>query len=190
MPMSALEVRDPQRIGPWGGEVALHEVGRPEVRGVGLGGEPILGPGGASDPGLAHEAGHLVPADVVAGPPRRLGQLAASVDRVIVHPESDQQRDEDGVTESTRRGRPGLGVVVGGGGDLEQFADRLDPPSTPTGLTVAVGVDEGDYFVRRRSSSAPKKVAAAWRMSFARRSSLFSLRSVTSSSCSAVVTPG
>jgi len=33
------------------------------------------------------------------------------------------------------------------------------------------------------------KVADAWRMSFARRSSLFSLRSVTNSSCSAVVTP-
>ncbi len=87
------------------------------------------------------------------------------------------------------RWRSGLSVVVGGGGDLQGLADRLDPPSTPTGLDVTVGVDEGDYFVRRRSSSAPKKLAAAWRMSFARRSSLTSLRSVFSSSCSAVVNP-
>jgi hypothetical protein len=64
------------------------------------------------------------------------------------------------------------------------------PPSTPTGLSVAVGVDEGDYFVRRRWSSAPKKVPAAWRMSLARWSSLTSLRSLTSSSCSTIVNPG
>ena len=37
-------------------------------------------------------------------------------------------------------------------------ADRLDPEAVP------VGVDVGDYLLRRRSSSAPKKVAADLRI--------------------------
>jgi hypothetical protein len=52
-----------------------------------------------------------------------------------------------------------------------------------------VGVDEGDYFFCRRSSSAPKKVAAACKMSLERRSSFTSLRSSFSSACSVVVSP-
>ena len=44
-----------------------------------------------------------------------------------------------------------------------------------------MGVDEGDYFFCRRSSSAPKKVAAACKMSLERRNSLTSLRSSLSS---------
>ena len=104
-------------------------------------------------------------------------------------PERHQQRGEEGVTDRPGRERPGLGVVVGGGGDCELRADRLDPPSTPTGHTVAVGVDEGDYLVRRRSSSAPKKLAAACKMSLERRSSFTSLRNSFSSDCSSALSP-
>ena len=53
-----------------------------------------------------------------------------------------------------------------------------------------MGVDEGNYLFCRRSSSAPKKVAAACKMSFARCNSKFSLRSRFSSSRSSVVRPG
>ena len=94
------------------------------------------------------------------------------------------------VTELTRRGRTGLLVVVGGRGDLQLCTDRLDPPATPTGFVVPVGVDEGNYLFCRRSSSAPKKVAAACKMSLARCNSKFSLRSRFSSSRSSVVRPG
>jgi len=138
---------------------------------------------------LPHGAGDLVSAGVDAGSVSRFPELATFVDRVVVDPQRHQQGGQHGITQRPGRRLVSIGVVVGGGGDLENLADRLDPPSTPTGLRIPVGVVVGDYFVRRRSSSAPKKVAAAWRMSFARRSSLFFLRSVTSSSCSAVVTP-
>ena len=93
-----------------------------------------------------HEPGHLVPADVHAGPLGRLPELAAAVDRVVGFHSATSLGPSHGVTHGPGRGRPGLGVVVGGGGDLELLADRLDPPSTPTGLRVPVGVDEGDYF--------------------------------------------
>src|SRR5690606_7057713 len=46
----------------------------------------------------------------------------------------------------------------------QHAADRLDPEAVP------VGVDERHYFFDWRSSSAPKKDAAALRISFARRS--------------------
>ena len=44
----------------------------------------------------------------------------------------------------------GLGGVVGGGGDLQLFADRLDSPLQPTGRFLPVGVDVGNYFVDQR----------------------------------------
>ena len=158
------EVRHPQGIGARCGEVALDEVGSPNVGGVGLGGEVLLRPRGSAYAQGTHETGHLVPAGVVAGPMGRLGELAAPIDRVVLLPEPFELGSEGGVADGPGRRWPGLGVVVGGGGDLQLRTDRLDSPLTPTGLAVAVGVDEGNYFVRRRSSSAPKKLAAAWRM--------------------------
>ena len=62
-------------------------------------------------------------------------------------------------------------------------ADRLDPEPVP------VGIDEGDHLVGRRSSSAPKKAAADFRISLARRSSRFSRSSVFSRSPSSLVSP-
>ena len=50
----------------------------------------------------------------------------------------------------------------------EHSADRLDPEP------VTVFVDERDYLFDWRSSSAPKKADAAFKISFARRSSWFS----------------
>src|SRR5918995_5910857 len=63
--------------------------------------------------------------------------------------------------------------VVGGRGDVQHLADRLDPEPPP------VPVDVGDHFLRGRSSSAPKKAAAVFKISLARRSSLFSRSSST-----------
>ncbi len=53
-----------------------------------------------------------------------------------------------------------LGRVVGGRGDRQLLADRLDPE------TLLVSVDVGDHLRVRRSSSAPKKAAALFRISF------------------------
>ena len=125
----------------------------------------------------------------MAGAPCRLGQLAPPVGRVVAFPEDLEGGTQLGVTDGPGRRGPGLGVVVGGGGDLQGLADRLDPPSTPIGHVVPMGVDEGNYFFARRSSSA-QKVAAAWRMSLERRSSKFSLRRRLGSACSSLVSPG
>jgi hypothetical protein len=58
-------------------------------------------------------------------------------------------RAQLGVAHRPRRRRPCLGLVVGGGGDLQHTADRLELPSQPTGLPAPVGVDESDHFFRR-----------------------------------------
>src|ERR1019366_4019615 len=101
---------------------------------------------------------------------------------LLVHP--DDRHLQHRVVERALGGWTGLGGVVGGRGELQYIADRLDPEPGP------VLLDEGDYFVRRRSSSAPKKVAAAWRISLARLSSLISRSSSVIWACSAEVTPG
>jgi hypothetical protein len=71
-----------------------------------------------------------------------------------------------------RTGRRG---PVGGGGDLEHFGDRLDPPSQPTGLAGPVGVDElhdrGDP--RRSAASLPLRATVL----FGRTSRIESSRS-------------
>src|SRR3954453_13996939 len=66
----------------------------------------------------------------------------------------------------------------------EHPADRLDPEPVP------VGVDERHYFLDWRSSSAPKKADAAFKISFARRSSRFSRSSSRIRARSSVVSPG
>src|SRR4029453_14655646 len=75
--------------------------------------------------------------------------------------------------------------VVGGRGDRQHLADRLDPVATP------VIVDEGDHVLDRRSSSAGAKYAEALRrISLAWRSSRTSRSSALIRSRSALVGPG
>jgi hypothetical protein len=53
----------------------------------------------------------------------------------------------------------------------QHLADGLDPEPPAIDHVVAVDVDEREYLLSWRSSSAPKKVAARRRISLARRSS-------------------
>ena len=142
-----------------------------------MGGEALLRARRASDALAFHESLHLVATTVEPATLCRLRELASSVDGVVLLEDRLDLGTEFVVTELTRRGRTGLRVVVGGRGDLQLCADRLDPPATPTGFVVPVGVDEGNYLFCRRSSSAPKKVAAACKMSLARCNSRTSFRS-------------
>src|SRR5262249_47210677 len=80
--------------------------------------------------------------------------------------------------------QPRTCLVVGGGGDLQDLAYRLDPELPP------VLVDVADHLARRPSSSAAKKADALFRISFARRSSRFSFSSSAIRRRSSVVTPG
>src|SRR5690606_33914626 len=83
----------------------------------------------------------------------------------------------------------GLCGVVGGWGDAKGLGDRLDSPPQPCAAPVLVLVDEPDHFFDRRSSSAPKKDAAAFKMSLARRSSAFSRFNRFNSANSSLVGP-
>src|SRR5205814_9946078 len=74
--------------------------------------------------------------------------------------------------------------VVGGGGNRQLPADRLDSP------TLLVGGDEAHDFGSRGSSSRAKKAEAAFRISLARRSSRFSRSRLRIRSCSVLVMPG
>src|SRR5262249_3727941 len=80
--------------------------------------------------------------------------------------------------------QPRTCLVVGGGGDLQDLAYRLDSELPP------VLVDVVDHLARRPSSSAAKKADALFRISFARRSSRFSLSSSVIRRRSSEVTPG
>ena len=147
------EVGHPGSVWAGGGEVPAHQVRGPHRRRVRLGCEALLGSGGADDALLGHEPGDLVTTDVEPCAAGRLGQFASAIDGVVLLPQGLERRCQFGVTQGPGRRRPALGVVVGGGGDLQHSADRLDPPSTPTGRKVPVGVDEGDYLFGRPSSS-------------------------------------
>src|SRR5690606_19900393 len=79
----------------------------------------------------------------------------------------------------------GLVLVVRRRSDRQLLADRLDS------VLPAVLVDEAHHHFARRSSSAWAKYADAFfRISFARRSSLFSRSSSLSRCRSSVVSPG
>jgi hypothetical protein len=96
---------------------------------------------------------------------------------------------EQRVGDRPRRGRPGLGGVVGGRSDLgaglgEDPADRLDS------VLLLVLVDVVDQRVEGRSSSAAKKAEALFKIAFARRSSRTSRSSSLIRARSSVVVPG
>src|SRR6476619_5691851 len=147
---------------------------------------------------LAHDPLHRTASDVVA--------LAAWPDPQLARPEGlyeladlrvfpccRDDLDQLGVTElPTCRGL-GDPLVVGRRADRhtvlrEHSTHGLDTPAqacpTPGAahLTVLVFGDEPDHRLPGRSSSAPKKIAAAFKISLARRSSAISLRSALFSS--------
>src|SRR5690606_31986427 len=137
---------------------------------------------------LAHE-----PLDGAAGDPdavlvELVPDLVGAVHRQVLFEDPSDLRHQLGVAQRSLRGLALLGNVVGVRGDpaavlTQHPADRLDPEA------VAMVVDERDQRLDWRSSSAPKKADAALRISFARRSSLFSRSSCLIRSRSSVVTP-
>jgi len=158
------QIRDPQLVRSGCGERALDQI-RVTRRGrVGFGGADSFAAPYAFDASGTHQPGHLISPDVMAGSAGCFPQLARPVDAVVVLPELAQRRPKLGVTLGSCRRSPGLGVVVGARGHrhpcgVQDGADGLDPE------LGAVGVDEVDYFLCWRSSSAPKKLAARFRIS-------------------------
>ena len=91
------QIGDPQPVRPFGGEGPLDKIGGPCRFGIGPGGAHRLCPLDASDPELAHQAGHLVAADVVPGASGGDPQLTRPVHRVVGLPQHQQQRHQLGV---------------------------------------------------------------------------------------------
>ncbi len=111
-----------------------------------MGGEALLGARGALNTLLFHESRHLVATALQVLAPRGLGELAPTVNGVVLLPEVLQNRSELLVAQLALRRWTRFVLVVSAGGDVQLFTNRLDPPSTPTGFKVPVGVDERDYF--------------------------------------------
>lgn len=92
------QIGDPELVGRGRAEFALDQIGVPLGAEVGSGGlDPFAAPC-TFDTGAAHQPGHLIPADVVAGPTRRLPQLADPIDAIVLLPQRHQCRTQDGIT--------------------------------------------------------------------------------------------
>ena len=101
--------------------------------------------------------------------PVQLGpDLVGPVDVKVLRPDPPDLDLQLLVPDPPGTDRALLGGVVGGGSELQRGADRLDSPSTLSGIDVA------DYFFVRPSSSVAKKIEASFNISLARLSSLTS----------------
>ena len=129
----------------------MHQVARTFAHGGGLRGAHLLGPRDTAQAELIHEAPDVVTADVDVLAAQLVPHLPDPVDIEVrlVHP-LDLGLHPRILQRSLRRW-PGLGRVVGGWGDRQGLADRLDPEDG------AVLVDEPRHRLEGRSSSAAKK---------------------------------
>jgi hypothetical protein len=160
------EVRDPQPIGPLGAEVALHEIGRTVGSGIGRGGAPRLAAAlGALDGVGAHQALDPVTPDPFAGPVKRLPHSPIAVGVVVRRVQLADDAEQPLVLHGPNAAPPDSTLVVSGRRHVQDPADRLDAEA------AAVLIDERAHFGRSASSSVAKNTDAAFRISFARRSS-------------------
>src|SRR4029453_18356901 len=141
-------------------------------------------------PAPAHQPLPRAPSHRRALPLQLMPDLAGAVHPVVGGVDAADVGQQRLVADLPRPGRPGPGRVLPARGDLaavrsQHAADRLNP--TKAGLIL---VDEPHERVCGRSSSAAKKADAAFKISFARRSSAFSRLSRFSSADSSLVTPG
>src|SRR5699024_9255345 len=123
-----------------------------------------------------------------------LPQLPGAVDAVVGLPQLTQPGRQLAITHRPGRGLAGPGGVVGARSDLHAClaqggADRLDSELSALHDVGTVVVDEGHDHLYWRSSSAPKKDAARFKISFARRSSRTSRSRAFTRSDSSVLTP-
>ena len=128
-------------------------------------------------PFAAHQPLDPAAADLLAGPQRAPSTSAGSRRRSSWRACSSRIRPSSR-SSSTPAGRaPAAGaLVVGGRRHAQGPADRLDPEA------LAMLVDERAHFGRCGSSSPAKNTDAAFKISFARRSSKISRRSFRISS--------
>jgi hypothetical protein len=186
------EVGDPAAVGGRRDEVAVQRVRCPLDAAVRDRGDDLLPADGTGDAQLAHQAFDGAPGHEVTLAVQLTPDLPGPVDTVVDLEDLLDERLQLRITDGAgRRGLEALVVgVVGGRGDLavvlgEHAADRLD-----TAEEGPVLVDERYERVCGRSSSAAKKLAAAFKMSLARFSSAISFFIALICADSSVVVPG
>src|SRR5204863_6138743 len=135
----------------------------------------------ADDPVRAHQALHPAARRLLAGTLERLPHPPVAVGVVVRGVQLADPREQPLVLDRARRAAAARPPVVGGRRHVQGLADRLDPE------VLALLVDERAHLGRSGSSSFAKNTLAAFKISFARRSSKFSRRSLRTSSRSALV---
>jgi hypothetical protein len=134
------EVRHPQLGRPGRREVPLHQVRGSGGGRIRRGGPPGLATADALKAQLTHQpfhgaAGHRDPLPVQLPP-----DLPGAVDPEVLGMHPGDLDLQLGIAGRTRRGGSAAGGVVGGRGDRQHLADRLDPEP------VLVTVDVGDHL--------------------------------------------
>src|SRR5207248_1976089 len=182
------EIRHPQPVRRTGSELSVHQVHGPHpvlVTDCGAHGLATHRPGQAQP---AHQPFHPAPTHrdtlAVQLAPDFVGTIHPVI--LVVHP--PDLFHQFLIAHRPRRWRARPGSVIGGRGDLDpelgqHGTDRLDPEP------VLVFRDERYERGSRGSSSLAKKADAAFKISFARRSSAFSRRSRFTSSDSSLDVP-
>src|SRR5829696_8684898 len=138
---------------------------------------PLPAPGGRG----AHQPLDAAAADLLAGAPQRAPHPPGAVGEVVARVDPPDQLEQPLVLDRTSRALAATTLVVGGRRHVQGLADRLDPEAP------ALFVDERAHLGRWGSSSLAKNTLAAFKISFARRSSKFSRRSFRISSRSSLV---
>ena len=166
------EVRDPQLVRAQPCEVAVNEVGRSGLPRLRIDRTLASAANHASDPQLPHETFDRAAGDVVPVAAQPKPQLARAEDLALLLPRGQDDRLPPLIRHRPRRLAAPSGGVVRRWGDLHAMlgqhrADRLDTPSQPAVGALPVLVDEDDYLLCGRSSSAAKKADAAFKISFA-----------------------
>src|SRR5438309_8022125 len=178
------EIGDPEMVRSDCSMLTVDEISRTLACRVGPGGVNLLATHDAADVETAHQPLNRAAGHVNALAPQLRPHLVGAVDPAVLRPDPPHLDLELLIAARPSRRRSTPARVVRGRGDLQRATDRLDPEA------LSVGVEEGGHLVCRPSSSAPKTVAAALRISLARRSSRFSRSSCRIRSRSSVVSPG
>jgi hypothetical protein len=183
------EIRDPELIGPIGVELAVDVIQWTRHLAVAPRRALDLSPDDTPKPLPTHQALDRASRNRCSFTPQLMPDLIGAVDTHVDDPDAFNLWSQFIVSMRSRRSQarvtlPGSMASISRRGDLHHFADRLDPEG------IAMQVNELPYDLMRRSSSAwAKKALASLRISFARRSSLFSRSKSLTRCASDVVTP-
>ena len=189
------QVRDPQRVGARGREVALDQVQRTirEVRRDGR--SHAAPPHDAFEAHRAHQPRDRTAGDSEALAPQLLPDLRCAVAASALVPDALDLGAQSAVALRACRAQCRIGLasltgIVGRRSDRQHSAAAADGGGRLDSVVVPVVVDEGHHQRGRRSISASAKYADALRrISLARRSSRFSRSSSLSRMRSSVVGP-